>query len=249
MNEIVVSQKEVEEKAFPYESLQACESAFIDMRIPGHEGKKNYSIIGGGVTQSSRQFVNCYEAHGYNIGAVSLPVNHINGLHSHFTAEVFIVESGVWEIFWGPEGEHKVIVNPLSIISIPTGVFRGFRCIEEGFILTSLGGDDTGGVVWHPEVIETGNQHGVHLMANNMIVDRAGGENFPEGVAQMTLLNAAEIGAMRKVSPEEMSGRVSIVSQADFSERALLDNCLEGHRTGMAPVIGWGLTMDKTHVP
>ena len=41
MSEVTITQEQADAKVFPYESLRACEAAFVDMRIPKHEGKKN----------------------------------------------------------------------------------------------------------------------------------------------------------------------------------------------------------------
>ena len=249
MNKVTITQEQADAKVFPYESLQPCESAFVDMRIPKHEGKKNYSIIGAGVAQSSKQFVNCYEAHGFNIGAVSLPVGHINGLHSHFTAEVFMVQSGLWEFFWGSRGENRVTLGPMSITSVPTWVFRGFRCLEDGFVFTALGGDSTGGVIHHPQIVEESRENGVYLMENNTIVDCVVGEKLPSDLSPMKILSDGEVQSMRVYDEQQMAKRVVRMSQADFSSHAFLDSCLEGHRAYLAPAIGWGLTMDRESVP
>ena len=246
---LVLKQDEVDRRVFPYESLRACEAAFVDMRIPKHEGKKNYSIIGAGVAQSSKQFVNCYEAHGFNIGAVSLPVGHINGLHSHFTAEVFMVQSGLWEFFWGSRGENRIKLGPMSIVSVPTWMFRGFKCLEDGFVFTALGGDSTGGVIHHPQIVERSQENGVYLMENNTIVDRAVGEEFPSDLSPMKILSDGEVQSMRVFDEQKMAKRVVKMAQADFSSHAFLDSCLEGHQAYLAPAIGWGLTMDKESVP
>ena len=41
-----------------YEQLMPCKAAFIDAKTPGSHLKDNYSIIGGGVSESKHQNVN-----------------------------------------------------------------------------------------------------------------------------------------------------------------------------------------------
>lgn len=249
MNDLIIDQQTADQRIFPYESLRACEEAFVDVRIPGHEGKKNYAIIGSGVSQSEKQFVNLSEPHGFNIGAVDLLRGNINGLHYHYTSEVFIIESGLWEFFWGPNGENKALLGPMSIVSIPTMIFRGFRNIEEGLAMTVLGGDDNGGIVWHPVNLREGRKHGVHLMANGLIVDTVSGERLPPDIAPMPEIPDSEIYSAKTYTEAEMAQFIVTLDQAAFSADAYIDSCLSGHRSYLAPVIGWGTTMNRNQIP
>lgn len=49
------------------------------------------------------------------------------GLHRHHnTVENFFCLSGRFEISWGEEGEHKLILEPLDMVSVPRGENRKF---------------------------------------------------------------------------------------------------------------------------
>jgi mannose-6-phosphate isomerase-like protein (cupin superfamily) len=49
------------------------------------------------------------------------------GLHRHLnTVENFFCLSGRFEISWGDDGEHKTVLEPLDMISVPRGENRKF---------------------------------------------------------------------------------------------------------------------------
>jgi quercetin dioxygenase-like cupin family protein len=56
------------------------------------------------------------------------------GLHRHLnTVENFFCLSGRFEIAWGDQGEHTLLLEPLDMISVPRGENRSFRNISNGF--------------------------------------------------------------------------------------------------------------------
>ena len=52
-----------------YGDLRPCKTAFIDAHTPGSDRKENFTIIGGGVSESADQHVHISIPHGFNIGA------------------------------------------------------------------------------------------------------------------------------------------------------------------------------------
>ena len=162
-----------------YAELVPCRTAFIDAHTPGSDQKENFTIIGGGVSESADQHVHIKDTPGFNIGAAGQPPKCRNSLHTHRTAEVFFVLSGRWRFFWGRWGDAgEVILEPGDIFNIPTGMFRGFENIgsDYGMIMAILGGDDAGGgVVWAPQVIEDAHDHGLILGENGKLYDRKRG--------------------------------------------------------------------------
>ena len=63
------------------------------------------------------------------------------GLHRHLnTVENFMCLSGRFEIAWGDEGEHKLVLEPLDMISVPRGENRKFTNIsnETGRLLVMI---------------------------------------------------------------------------------------------------------------
>jgi uncharacterized RmlC-like cupin family protein len=53
------------------------------------------------------------------------------GLHRHLnTVENFLCLSGRFEIAWGDQGEHMLVLEPLDLVSVPVGENRSFRNIS-----------------------------------------------------------------------------------------------------------------------
>jgi mannose-6-phosphate isomerase-like protein (cupin superfamily) len=191
--------QEMEARIVRYGDLRPCRTAFIDAHTPGSNQKENFTIIGGGVSESADQHVHITETPGFNIGAAGQPPKCRNSLHSHRTAEVFLVLSGRWRFFWGRRGDAgEVVLEQGDIINIPTGIFRGFENIgtDYGMIMAILGGDDAGGgVIWAPQVIEDARDHGLVLGENGKLYDSKKGQTLPEGVKPMPLLTDAQLRA------------------------------------------------------
>ena len=180
-----------------YGELVPCKTAFIDAHTPGSDQKENFTIIGGGVSESPDQHVHIAIPHGFNIGAAGQPPKCRNSLHDHNTAEVFFVLSGRWRFFWGRWGNAgEVVLEQGDIINIPTGIFRGFENIgtEYGMIMAILGGDDAGGGVhWAPQVIEDAADHGLILGENGKLYDQKKGQSLPDDIGPMPVMQSYEL--------------------------------------------------------
>ena len=146
---------------------------FVEGRLEGHKERKNYSIVGPGVAEDSEQSVKISKAHGYNLGAVSANPKNGSGLHSHTTAEVFLIYSGKWKFYWGVDGKNEIILGKGDIISMPTNMFRGFKNAgdEEGLIFVVLGNDDPGIITWIPKVLINAKETGLALLDDNSLID------------------------------------------------------------------------------
>ncbi len=189
--------QEMDSRIVRYGELKPCRTAFIDAHTPGSDQKENFTIIGGGVSESADQHVHITIPHGFNIGAAGQPPKCRNSLHDHHTAEAFFVLSGRWRFFWGRWGNAgEVVLEPGDIFNIPTGVFRGFENIgnDYGMIMAILGGDDAGGgVMWAPQVIEDAADHGLVLAETGKLYDTKRGETLPEGINPMPLMSNEEL--------------------------------------------------------
>ncbi len=199
---------EMESRIVRYGDLQPCKTAFIDAHTPGSNQKENFTIIGGGVSESADQHVHITIPHGFNIGAAGQPPKCRNSLHSHRTAEVFFIGSGKWRFFWGRWGDAgEVVLEKGDIFNIPTGIFRGFENIGDdyGMIMAILGGDDAGGgVIWAPQVIQDAAAHGLVLSEKGKLYDTKKQQRLPEGVNPMPLLTDEEL----KTFPEPTTADV-----------------------------------------
>ena len=229
----------------------SCNQAFIDCRTPGSDQKENYSMIGPGVSQSSKQFVNLKTPHGFNIGAAAMPKGCVNNLHIHFTAEVFYLNSGEYEFRWGNAGEHTYCLTEGDVFSPRTWLFRGFRNVgrDDGFVFTVLGGDDTGGIIWHPDVLNEAKNHGLLLTAKNQVLDTVANPDINPQQELITPLTGEQLATLRQPSPEQMLKQVVHFKDLNWSDESLLCAKTNGGACAMAPVIGWGMSEYRDHTP
>jgi quercetin dioxygenase-like cupin family protein len=222
-----------------YIELQPCTNAFIDARSPGSDKKENFTIIGPGVAENPHQYVHIREPHGFNIGAARQPPGCTNSLHSHQTAEVFIIHRGSWRFFWGERGDAgEVLLAPGDTISIPTNVFRGFENVGDdvGFMFAVLGGDDPGRVHWAPHVIERAGAYGLVLLENGSLIDTTMGETVPAGATVVTASTRQNIAHIRVPDDEEMARNVAVRAAL----RRFDESLLAGHDVEEFKVIGQG---------
>ncbi len=229
----------------------SCDEAFVDVRLPGSTPKENYSIVGPGVTQNVSQVVNLREPHGFNIGAAGMGPGITNSLHLHFTAEVFIACEGCFKLRWGADGtEGEAVLEEGDVICMPTWMFRGFsNCgSRHGFLMTVLGGDDTGGIIWSPDVLRRARDTGLYLGRDNQLIDVPARETPPAEEGLLPLMPATEVAALRRWSAGELMQRCVRPSQRDFKP-ATLDTALPDHNWHVAPLIGWGISQHRDHGP
>ena len=161
------------ERIAKFSELTPSTLPFVEGRLEGHKERKNYSIVGPGVAEDSEQSVKISQAHGYNLGAVSANPKNGSGLHSHTTAEVFLIYSGKWRFYWGQDGKNEIILGKGDIISMPTNMFRGFENAgeDEGLIFVVLGNDDPGIITWVPKVLINAKETGLALLNDNSLID------------------------------------------------------------------------------
>jgi mannose-6-phosphate isomerase-like protein (cupin superfamily)/quercetin dioxygenase-like cupin family protein len=229
-----------------------CKAAFIDCRTPGSDRKDNYSFIGMGVSQNADQFVNLVEPHGFNVGAAGMPNGTVNSLHMHFTAEVFINFGGDYQLRWGADGtqgEYRSVDG--DVISVPSWVFRGFTNVgaDDGVLLTVLGQDDNGGIIWGPQVLEDAADHGLHLTADNRLIDTVAGDVVPDDVVLIKPMRQEEIDKLDVVSPEQFRQRVVTAEERTWVERPFLCSTLPGGGASLSLVIGVGMVEDRRAAP
>ena len=98
---------EIEARIVRYGDLVPCKTAFIDAHTPGSDQKENFTIIGGGVSESPDQHVHIKDTPGFNIGAAGQPPRCRNSLHRHTTAEVFLCLKADGD-FFGEDGATQV---------------------------------------------------------------------------------------------------------------------------------------------
>ena len=246
----LLTEQQIHQRLIAFDGLRYTTEAFIDYRIPGCGPKKNYALIGPGVSQNPNQPVSLREKHGFQVGGVAMPPGTRNPPHMHFTAEVFICTKGHWDLHWGFNPDAlKAGIGPGDIASVPTWIYRGFQNTGdvEGFMFTALGRDDTGGILWGPDTLEAARQQGVHLTQDYRIIDEQLGQKWDDSQRRLQPMTPAEIAALRAWTPEQMARRVVRFADLDWSTRALLDATMPGCGAQMAPVIGLGMTQERDH--
>jgi len=201
----------MEARVVRYADLRPCYNAFIDTRTPGSEAKENFTIIGPGVSENPEQHVHIAEPHGFNIGGARQPPGCVNSQHSHDTAEVFIVHTGTWRFDLGEHGDDaQVTLHPGDVISLPTGMFRGFTNVgtDTGYLFAVLGGDDPGRVLWAPKVFDMAAQYGLVLLETGQLVDTVAGQTIPPDAKAMPRTSADQVAAMHRATAAEAEALV-----------------------------------------
>ena len=247
-DEVVVSAAEIDRRVVGPDDFVADTAAFVDVRLEGSAGKASYSVIGPGVSENSDQVVNIAESHGFSIGAASMPHGVVNNQHLHYTAEVFICTRGRWQMRLGQHGDQRVDIGPDTVFSAPTWAFRGFQNIggDDSWLFAVIGGDDTGGVLWAPQVLEAAADTGLYLSAGHVVLDARAGDPIAEVIGPVDESRLVELDSY---TDDEIRELIVAPDRLEWSRSALLSGVLPGHASAMAPVIGFGLTEDRRHRP
>ena len=193
------------ERIAKFSELTPSTLPFVEGRLEGHKERKNYSIVGPGVAEDSDQSIKISSPHGYNLGAVSANPKNGSGLHSHTTAEVFLIYSGKWRFYWGADGKNEIILGKGDIISMPTNMFRGFENAgdEEGLIFVVLGNDDPGIITWIPKVLISAKETGLALLDDNSLIDLKKNE-IPTGKKLLEPINNDQLQKFDNYSLNEI---------------------------------------------
>ncbi|HJV88197.1 MAG TPA: cupin domain-containing protein [Noviherbaspirillum sp.] len=227
-----------------YRDLRPCTTAFIDTKSPGSDRKENFTIIGPGVAENPAQYVHITEKHGFNIGGARQPPKCKNSVHSHETAEVFMIHSGIWRFVWGEHGDAgSIVLKAGDVISLPARMFRGFENIgdDTGFMFAILGGDDPGRVLWAGHVLERAKGHGLILLEGGRLIDTSAGEKVPDGAVIEQTPTPEELARITIPSLEEMKS--CILTREDMATGGAQGGlCCEGVKE--YPVIGMANASD-----
>ncbi len=250
--DVNVSAGELERRTVRRSDWVSCNAAFIDCRTPGSDRKENYAFIGPGVSQNADQFVNLTELHGYNVGAAGMPNGVTNNLHLHFTAEVFINFGGTFRLRWGVDGKQgEYVSHDGDVITVPTWIFRGFtnEGPDDGILLTVLGHDETGGIIWGPSVLKQAESYGLYLTADSRLIDTVAGDEVPTDVPLIKPMKQRYIDELTPYTVEEMRQRVIQPGDRVYSKRSFLCTDLPGGGAELALGIGYGMSEDRRQVP
>lgn len=146
-----------------FQDQKSSSKAFIDTRIPGHE-RDIFSIIGSGVMEDPNLHTPI-PAEDFHLAMVRCEPGKGAALHAHLTQEVFMPLSGRWSIFWGPQGDKEVILEPYDVVSVPIHVMRGFRNVgdDTAMLLAIVSGHDPGRVGWPQSTLDMARAAGLAI--------------------------------------------------------------------------------------
>jgi len=226
-----------------FDDLVPSSLPFVEGKLEGHKERKNFSIVGPGVAEDSKQFIKISMAHGYNLGAVIAKPKNGSGLHSHTTAEVFLIYSGSWRFYWGAQGKEEIILKAGDIISMPTNMFRAFENVgkEEGLIFVVLGGDDPGIITWVPNVLKKAKETGMALLEDNSLIDLTTNK-IPEGKKLLEPISNDELKKFNNYTSNELKKFIS-----KFEKRSKYENNLD-NGISLIQMLGRQF-MDKSFTP
>ena len=210
-----------------FEDLVPSKVPFVEGKLEGHRDRLNYSVIGPGVSEDAKQNVKIAEAHGFNIGGVNAAPMNGSGLHSHTTAEVFLVYQGRWRFYWGVDGKDgEVFLNRGDVASFPTNMFRGFQNVgaDRGLLFVVLGENDPGVITWTPKTLSAAKDTGMVLLDDNTLVD-TDLKKIPEDKKILESLNENEIKAFDNYSVEDIEK--CVVRFENIGKMKITDNTNE----------------------
>jgi hypothetical protein len=147
--------------------------AFLDTRLPDHF-REIFNVIGSGVSENVDTMPAISSVNGFTVTYNGCEPGKGAALHSHETCEVFVPLTGKWSIYWGMKGEHGAILDPFDVISLPTGILRGFKNAGEEYsiLMAIIEGNNPGKVGWHDDVINSARATGLELDQDGNLIDQ-----------------------------------------------------------------------------
>ena len=172
------SPDQMEQRIARWGDVPASSRAYVDTWVEGHE-RTLYSVIGSGVTDDPNFKPKIAAAENFHVDFIMAPKNCGAALHWHDSEEVFIVQSGRWEVDWidGGTGQvHTVTLGPRDTISVPPFVHRSFRSLDGadpqsgGLLISVLGGKTPARVKWDASLAERAKAVGAGFDADGIAV-------------------------------------------------------------------------------
>ena len=161
-----------------FDELTPSRRPLVDAVLPQFQ-REIFSIIGSGVTEDPSMKVPITAVEGFHLSIIKAGPGKGTGLHNHRTVEVFVPLTGTWSVQWGDDGENELTLSRWDVISVPTGIMRGFRndSAEEAYLLAIVGGDDPGRVAWADDVMNAVRERGFDLDEKGKIVELGKGRS------------------------------------------------------------------------
>ena len=168
----IVTKEEMLGRVAVFKQLTPSARPLVDAVLPQFN-REIFNIIGAGVTEDATMKVPITAVDGFHLSIIKAGPKKGTGLHNHTTAEVFMPLTGTWSVQWGDEGENELTLGQWDVISVPTGIMRGFRneSAEEAYMLAIVGGDDPGRVDWAKGVMSAVREKGFDLDDKGKIIE------------------------------------------------------------------------------
>jgi mannose-6-phosphate isomerase-like protein (cupin superfamily) len=154
-----------------FKKLKPSPVAYVDSLVRGH-AREVYDVIGRGVTENKALAPAIPFVEDFNVTYVRCKPGNGAALHAHETVEVFFVMEGQFTVFWGGSSEHESVLKKWDLISIPPGVYRGFRNSgrARATLMAIFGGTDAGHVAWPKSVLKQARATGMKLDRKGNII-------------------------------------------------------------------------------
>jgi len=181
-----------------YSEIPQFDASILDTFIP--RCRRLTQLHFGAIVSNPHAPMAFKEKMGYNMTYNMVPPGHGNALHMHRSIEIFVALDGKWEIAWGMDGEHTVVLEPWDFVCVPARVCHSYKNIEEQTaqnIMTILPGKSW--ITWAPNVVTEARDHGAECDDNGVLL------KYAHLVAPTADL-AADAGSVkwRSMGPDDM---------------------------------------------
>ena len=168
----IVTREEMLQRVAVFNQLTPSKRPLVDAVLPQFQ-REIFQIIGAGIPEAASMKVPITAVEGFHLSIIKAGAGKGTGLHNHRTVEVFMPLTGTWAVIWGDDGENELTLNPWDVISVPTGIMRGFRndSANEAYMLAIVGGNDPGRVAWADDVMKAVRDKGFDLDEKGTIVE------------------------------------------------------------------------------
>jgi len=151
-----------------YSQVPQFDASILDTYIP--ECRRMTQLHFGHIVSNPHAPMAFKEKMGYNMTYNLVPPGHGNALHMHRSIEIFVALDGHWQISWGMEGEHSVVLQPWDFVAVPARVCHSYKNIERQTgqnIMTILPGKSW--ITWAPNVVANARARGADCDDNGVM--------------------------------------------------------------------------------
>jgi quercetin dioxygenase-like cupin family protein len=122
----------VYQRVIRFSELEANPEISLACKLEKYE-RTNYVYVGSGdYFSSGGRHPAQVEGQHYAVAVLECEPGKGPSLHCHTTEETFFALAGQLEVYWGENGEHTAVLQPLDAAVFPPGVWHGVRNAGEG---------------------------------------------------------------------------------------------------------------------